>query len=314
MKAITYSRFGDLNVLQTVDEPQPVAQADQVLVHVKAVSLNPLDWKIRKGEMRLMSGSTFPKHTGTDFAGIVERVGSSVTHVEPGDEVFGVVKNGMKEGALAEYVAVAASHVWKKPTSLEYAQAASIPTVGAAAVAALEKMGPLQAGTQVLVNGATGGFGMFLLQLLSNTDATITAVTSTNALELANAWGADRVIDYKKENVLSQQATYDVVIDLSGKMGYRNAKRILKRRARFINVIPQPADILASWVNNWFTGKKHLVLLSGPSSENMNRLIKAIDDGLQVEVSKTFPFAQAKEAYQYAERGGYVGKVAVTVA
>src|SRR5687767_14942257 len=141
MKTIAYKEFGGTAVLQTIDEPKPAVRAEQVLVKVKAVSVNPLDWKIRKGEMKLMSGSKFPKHTGTDFAGVVEEVGPSVTRFKKGDEVFGIVKNNMTEGALGEYVMVPSTFVWKKPANINFVQAASIPTVGFAAAMALEKMG-----------------------------------------------------------------------------------------------------------------------------------------------------------------------------
>jgi NADPH:quinone reductase-like Zn-dependent oxidoreductase len=311
MKAIVYQKFGNTDVLQTVEEPIPSVQSDQVLVKIKAVSINPLDWKIRKGEMKLMSGSKFPKHIGVDFAGIIEDTGAAVTNLKKGEEVFGVVKNNMKEGALAEYIAVPATSVWKKPVHINFAQAASIPTVGAAAVTALQKMGSIQAQTEILVNGATGGFGMFLLQLLKQQGARITAVTSTKAIDFAKKWGADIVIDYTKENILSQNKTYDIVIDLSGKMGYANAKRIMKSEALFLNPTPKPIEIPSSLLKNLFTGKKHIVILSNPSVENMDILLNAVNNGMQIEISKTFPFTQSKEAYQYAEQGGYIGKVAV---
>ena len=311
MKAIAYQKFGNIDVLQTVEEPTPSIQANQVLVKVKAVSLNPMDWKIRKGEMKLMSGSKFPKHTGVDFAGIVEDTGSSVTEFKKGDEVFGVVKNNMKEGALAEYVAVPATLVWKKPAHINFAQAASIPVVGAAAVTALHKMGTIQAQSKILVNGATGGFGMFLLQLLKQQQANVTAVTSTKALDYAKKWGADVVVDYTKENVLAKKVTYDIVIDLSGKMGYAKAKQIIKPQALFLNPTPKPIEIPTSLFKNLFSRKKHVVVLSSPAKENMEVLLNAINNGLQIEVSQVFPFSQFSQAYQYAEKGGIIGKVAI---
>lgn len=313
MKALVYQKFGSTDVLQTIEEPKPYIQSNQVLVKIKAVSINPLDWKIRKGEMKLMSGSKFPKHTGTDFAGIIEDTGASVTNFKKGDEVFGVVKNNMKEGALAEYVAVSSTTIWKKPVHINFGQAASIPTVGAAAVTALQKMGSINNQTKILINGATGGFGMFLLQLLQQKEANITAVTSTKGIGFAKKWEADAVVDYAKENVLSQKNTYDIVIDLSGKMGYANAKQIMTPKALFLNPTPKPIEILTSILKNLFTGKKHIVILSEPSAENMDVLLDAINNGLQIEVSKVFPFAQSKEAYQFAEQGGYIGKVAIEI-
>jgi NADPH:quinone reductase-like Zn-dependent oxidoreductase len=313
MQAIAYQKFGNIQVLQTVEEPKPSIQSNQVLVKVKAVSINPMDWKIRKGEMKLMSGTKFPKHTGVDFAGIIEDTGTAVTGFKKGDEVFGVVKNMMKEGALAGYVAVSSSLIWKKPEHISFPQAASIPVVGVAAVTALQKMGNINPHTSILVNGATGGFGMFLLQLLKQQGANVTAVTSTKSVEYAQKWGANSVIDYTKENVLTQNITYDIVIDLSGKMGYSNAKKIMKANALFLNPVPKPVEIPASLFKNLFTGKKHIVILSSPSGRIMDVLLNAVNKGLQIEVSKIFPFTQSKEAYQYAEQGGYIGKVAVEI-
>lgn len=313
MKAIVYQTFGTADVLQIVEQPKPKIKADQVLVKVKVFSINPMDWKIRKGEMTLMSGSKFPKHTGTDFAGIVEEIGSSVSGITIGDEVFGVVKNMMKEGVSAEYVAVTSSLIWKKPFDISFAQAASIPVVGTAAVTALEKMGTINSQTNILVNGATGGFGMFLLQLLKQRGANITAITSSRGTGYAKKWGANSVIDYAREDVLSLAATYDIVIDLSGKMGYKNARQIMKSKALYLNPTPKPIEIPLSLFKNLFTSKKHIVVLSSPSTKHTDILLGAVKNGLDIEVNKVFPFSQYKDAYQYAEQGSYIGKVVVKI-
>jgi NADPH:quinone reductase-like Zn-dependent oxidoreductase len=313
MNAIVYQKFGATDVLQVVEQPKPSIASTQVLVKVKAFSINPMDWKIRKGEMKLMSGSKFPKNTGADFAGIVEDIGSAVVGFKKGDEVFGVVKNIMKEAVSAEYVAVPASLIWKKPSNITYAQAASIPVVGTAAVTALQKMGNINAQTKILINGATGGFGMLLLQLLKQRGTNVTAVTSSKGAEFAIKWGANSVIDYTKENVLSRKATYDIVIDLSGKMGYDRAKQIMKSKAIFLNPTPKPVEIPLSLFKNLFTAKKHLVILSSPSNKYTDVLLNAVKNGLQIEVNKVFPFAEYNEAYQYAEQGGYIGKVAIEI-
>lgn len=312
MKAIAYKEFGTTAVLQIVEQPRPTITADQVLVKIKAFSINPMDWKIRKGEMTLMSGSKFPKHTGADFAGIVEEIGASVVGVKKGDEVFGAVKN-MKAGASAEYVVITSSLIWKKPANISFAQAASIPVVGNAAVTAIQKMGNINSQTTILVNGATGGFGMFLLQLLKQRGAKVTAVASTKGSDFAKKWGANSVIDYTKENVLSRKETYDIVIDLSSKMGYKKAKQIMKAKALFLNPTPKPIEIPLALFKNLFTSQKHVVVLASSSTKNTNVLINAIEDGLQIEVDKVFPFAEYREAYEYAEQGGYIGKVAVEV-
>tara|TARA_R110002051_G_scaffold325872_2_gene432768 strand:+ start:3445 stop:4389 length:945 start_codon:yes stop_codon:yes gene_type:complete len=313
MKAIAYQKFGSIDVLQIVEQPKPSIKSNQVLVKVKSFSINPMDWKIRKGKMKLMSDSKFPKNTGTDFSGIVDEVGASVIGLKKGDEVFGVVKNMMKEGVSAEYIAATSSLVWKKPSNISFPQAASIPVVGTAAVTALEKMGNIKSTTTILVNGATGGFGMFLLQLLKQKEANVTAVTSTKGIEFAKKRGANMVIDYTKTNVLSQKTTYDIVIDLSGKMGYKNAKQIMNSKGLFLNPTPKPIEIPTSLFKNLFTAKKHMVILSSPSTKHTEVLIGSVKKGLQIEVNKVFPFTQFKEAYQYAEKGGVIGKVAVEI-
>ncbi|KEO74327.1 NADP-dependent oxidoreductase [Anditalea andensis] len=310
MKAIVYKKFGDSDVLQLVEQPIPTLKADQVLVRVKAFSINPMDWKIRKGEMTLMSGSAFPKHTGTDFSGTVEATGSSVNGLKKGDKVFGVVKNMMKEGASAEYVAVTSSLVWKKPENISYPQAASIPVVGTAAVTALEKMGDITS-QKILIIGASGGFGMFLLQLLKQRGAKVTAVTSSQGAEYAKKWGAHSVIDYTKTNVLSNNALYDTVIDLSGKIGYDKAKQIMKAKALYLNPTPKPIEIPMSLLKNLLRSKKHRVILSNPSTKYTDVLLGAVKNGLLIEVNKVFQFDQFREAYQYAEHGGYSGKVVI---
>lgn len=313
MKAIVYHKFGHTDVLKTAEQPKPTIQSNEVLIKVKAFSINPMDWKIRKGEMKLMSCSKFPKYTGADFSGVIVDAGSSVKGLKTGDEVFAVVKNIMKDGASAEYIAVPASLVWKKPDNISFAQAASIAVVGTAAVTALEKMGEINSKTDILVNGATGGFGMVLLQLLRQSGANVTAVTSSKGIEFAKKWGADNVIDYTKENILLQKNNYDIVIDLSGKMGYKNAKEIMKSKSIFLNPTPKPIEIPASLLNNLFTGKKHAVILSNPETKYTDRILHEIGKGLNIEINKTFQFEQLKEAYQYAEKGGYIGKVAIEI-
>lgn len=311
MKAIVYQEFGNVDVLQMAELSRPAIQSGEVLIRVKAFSINPMDWKIRKGEMKLISGSKFPKYTGADFSGIVEEVGGVVAGFKKGDEIFGVVKNMMKDGASAEYIAVSVSQIWKKPLNITFAQAASLPVVGTAALTAIEKMGRIDSNTNILVNGATGGFGMILLQLLKQKGAHVTAVTSSNGIAFAKKWGADTVIDYRKEQVLFGNETYDIVIDLSGKMGYANAKRIMKPHSRFLNPTPKPIEIPTSLIQNLFTGKKHVIVLASPSTKYTNDLLQAAGQGLDIEIHKVFPFHAFQEAYRYAEQGGYTGKVVI---
>lgn len=123
--------------------------------------------------------------------------------------------------------------------------------------------------------------------------------------------GAHTVIDYKKENVLSLKDSYDIIIDISGKMGYENAKPIMKPKSIFINPTPKPIEIPLAFIKNLFTGKKHITLLSDPGTKYINILLQAVEKGLDIKIHKVYPFRQYKEAYEYAEKGGYVGKIAI---
>lgn len=310
MKAIVYTKFGNTDVLENIEVPKPSIQPTQVLIKVKAVSINPLDWKIRKGEMKMMSGSKFPKGLGIDFSGHIEELGSDVKGFKKGDEVFGLV-NAMKEGALAEYIVVGGDKIWKKPEEINHRQAASLPIVGSAAILAIEKMGKINSDTEILINGASGGLGMILLQLLKQRGAKIAAVANTEGIEYVKKWGADVAIDYTQQNVLNLGKRYDIVVDLSGRMGYKNAKSIMKDKSVFINPTPTLAPIVTTPIFNILRGKKHLVLLSSPSTKAISALQEGLRKGLKIEVSKTFPFDQVKEAYQYAEKGGYIGKLVI---
>lgn len=309
MKVVQYDRFGGIEVLGLSEMNVPAITADQILVKVKAVSINPMDWKIRKGEMKLMSGRKFPKRVGADFAGWIESIGSNVHQFQQGDEVFGVV-NLMKEGALGEYVAVSATSVWKKPASLNFLQAASIPVVGCGAHMAMLDIAGAAPGKSILINGATGGMGMFALQLAKLQGAQVTAVSSGEGLQFAARWGADEVIDYTKSNVLAMGKRYDVIFDLAGKMGFTAAKNSLTRKSVFINPVPKPIQIITTPIVNLFSSQKNKVLLSGPNDRAIGDLLKAIGNGLEIVVSKSFSMDQVKEAYAFAEKGGYIGKLA----
>ncbi|QRR00125.1 zinc-binding dehydrogenase [Dyadobacter sandarakinus] len=187
----------------------------------------------------------------------------------------------------------------------------ALPVVGTAALTALEKMGCSDPGTNMLINGATGGFGMILLQLHKQKDDHVTAVTSSNGIEFVKKWGADTVIDYSKEEVLTRKETYDIVIDLSGKMGYANAKQIMKPQSLFLNPTPQPIKIPTSLIMNLLRSKKHVIILASPSTKYTGELLNAVAKGLDIAIYKVFPFTAFKEDYHYAEQGGYTGKVVI---
>ena len=312
MKAVRYHEFGGTEVLQINEVPTPVPDTHELLVQVKAVSINPLDWKIRQGKLKFMSGSKFPKGVGSDFSGIVQAVGADVSGFTVGDDVFGVV-DAMKHGALAEYVTVPVKTVWHKPTQLSFAQAASIPVVGTAAHAALIDIGHVTTGSEVLLNGASGGVGMFAIQVARQVGATVTAVVGPPGVSFAEKWGAHQVIDYTRQDVRTLGRVFDLVFDMAGKLPFDEAKALMKDHAVFIDPSPTPVGIVTTAVTNLVMGKKDKMLMSSPNPDSIGFLLQAIENGLQIEVSKTFAMDEVVAAYQYAEKGGYIGKLAIEV-
>src|SRR5881392_2899659 len=229
MKAIVYTDYGSPDVLQIREIKKPAPNDDQVLVKVRAVSINPLDWHFIEGRpyiMRgMMGGMRKPKNPrlGVDYSGTVEAVGKNVTQFKPGDEVF-----GNTIGAFAEYLCPRADRaVAMKPANITFEQAAGIPVAGLTALQGLRDHGKVQPGQKVLINGASGGVGTFAVQIAKNLGAEVTGVCSTRNVDLVKSLGADHVIDYTKENFTEGAQRYDVIFDLVGNHSFSARRRVL---------------------------------------------------------------------------------------
>src|SRR5213592_3678990 len=235
MKAIVYCDYGLPN-LKLKDIEKPVPNDDQVLVRVRAASVNPYDWHFVEGTpkiMRMMGvGLRKPKDTrlGVDFAGTVEAVGKNVTQFKPGDEVF-----GGRGGAFAEYVCPRATRaVALKPASVSFEDAASVNIAGITALQALRDKGKVQPGQKVLINGASGGVGTFAVQIAKSLGADVTGVCSTRNVDLVKSLGADHVIDYTKEDFTKGGERYDVILDNVGTQPLLGFKRVLKPKGIYV--------------------------------------------------------------------------------
>ncbi len=312
MKKVSYDQYGSVAVLEMTDVPMPEPAAAQLLIAIKAVSLNPLDWKIMEGKMKLMSGSKFPKGIGIDFAGVVEQVGRGISRYRPGDAVFGAV-DPFKGGALAEYLLVGDQDIALKPKNISFEQAAALPTVGTAALQIFDRLATVGKGTEVLINGASGGIGMFAIQLAKRKGAHVTGVAGTNGLSWVKKWGSDQVVDYRKEDVLNGGKRYDVVVDLSGKMPYRAAKKIMNPDSVYVNSIPGPREIVGAFVHNLFSKQKYKVLLLKQAQTHLETLSAYAAAGVEILIGASFPMASFRQAYATAATGGIVGKAVFTV-
>lgn len=229
MQAILFENYGSPDVLQLQEVAKPTPKENELLIKVQAASANPLDWHKMRGApvlVRLTDGLLKPKNNrlGADVAGVVEAVGSGVTSFKPGDAVFG--EGG--GGSFAEYVCAPERVFVPKPDNISFAEAAAVPVAALTALQALRDSGKVQAGHQVLLNGASGGVGTFMVQLGKFYKAEVTAVSSTRNLDLVKTLGADHVIDYTREPITSRGQKYDLVLDNVGNLTAAQFRQLLK--------------------------------------------------------------------------------------
>ena len=325
MKAITYCNYG-LGNLKLEDVEKPVPNDDQVLVKVRAASVNPYDWHFVEGTpkiMRMMGvGLRKPKDTrlGVDFAGTVEAVGKNVTQFKPGDDVF-----GGKGGAFAEYVCRRAEGaVALKPANITFEQAASVNIAGITALQGLRDKGKVQPGQKVLINGASGGVGTFAVQIAKSYGADVTGVCSTRNLELVRSLGADHVIDYTKENFAKSEQRYDVILDNVPNHSLSECRRILTPKGKYV-MIGGGGPNEGRWIGP-FGRVIHTLLLSPFISQQMGTMmadanqkdLTVLADMMQSGkvkpvIDRTYKLSEVPQAIRYLEEGHARGKVIISV-
>ena len=324
MKAIVQYAYGGPEVLQLKDVDKPVAADGEVLVRVRAASVNPFDWHFMRGEplvMRISSGLRKPKQmsAGVDFAGTVEAVGSNVKQFKPGDAVF-----GGRSGAFAEYVSVPEDkQIVLKPAKVTFEELAAVPIAAITALQALRDGGHVQSGQSVLINGAAGGVGTFAVQIAKSFGATVTGVCSTRNVEMVSEIGADEVIDYTKQDFTRSGQRYDLMIDIAGNHSWSECKRVLHPKSTFVIVgglskMPWlgPLSHSAALSVTSFRASQHVVplFMAKLSKEDLVILQGLLEAGkVKLVIDRTYPLSETAEAIRYLELGHARGKVVITV-
>ncbi|MFD5013955.1 NAD(P)-dependent alcohol dehydrogenase [Streptomyces chartreusis] len=325
MKAVIQDRYGSADVLEFRDVDRPVPTADEVLVRVHAASVNAYDWHLMHGDPvigRTMMGFRRPKAPvrGRDFAGVVEEVGSGVTGLKAGDEVYGEA-----DGAFAEYVCARADNVGPKPANLTFEQAAPIPLAGNTALIGLRDVARVQPGQTLLVNGASGGVGTFAVQLGKAYGTEVTAVCSTRNVDMVRSLGADRIIDYTQEDFTRGEARYDVVLDLVGNHSLGEFRRVLNPVGTLVlsgggvyeggSVVgPMGLFIKRRLVAPFARNHRLLEIAARQSTANLEALRELAESGkIAPVVERTYPLSEAAEAIRYLEVEHARAKVVVTV-
>ncbi|HUM01590.1 MAG TPA: NAD(P)-dependent alcohol dehydrogenase [Thermoanaerobaculia bacterium] len=319
MKAITCTEYGSPDVLKLTDVERPTPTDHDVLIRVRSASVNPLDWRLLRGKpvfIRLMLGGLRrPKaaRPGVDAAGQVEAVGRSVTGIKPGDEVFGVCR-----GAFAEYACAAEDKLALKPASVSFETAASVPVAAISALQALRDQGGIRPGQQVLIEGASGGVGTFAVQMAKSFGADVTAVCSTGNVERARSLGADRVIDYSREDFTKSGSRYDLIIGANSHRPIFDYRRALGRNGTYVMVGGGWSQILQGLflgpLLSWFGSRKMTFFMARITRTDLAFLGDLLAAGKLVPViDRRYPLGDVAEAVRYLEDGHARGKVVITV-
>jgi len=247
MQRIEYDRYGgpELMHLATFERPKP--GPDEILVQIKAASINPVDWGIRRGKMKFITGSSFPRVMGKDFSGVILEVGAEVADWKAGDEVFGCVP-WKRAGSFAPMALVNGAEIVRKPASISFVQAAALPTVGLTAWHGLVQQAKLQPGQRVLVNGAAGGVGSAVVQVAQSLGANITARVGARSFERLKAQGADAILDYRGPLPPELNRRFDIVFDTNGSLKSGDIDRLLKRGGVAVDITVKGPKLLRSLV------------------------------------------------------------------
>ncbi len=317
MKAIVQTSYGSADVLALTEIDRPAVADDGVLVRVHAAALHAGDYFTMRGQpfaARLVVGLRKPKLNyvpGFDVAGRVEAVGRNVTHLHPGDEVFGAC-----DGACAEYVSAAEDRFVPKPARLTFEQAAAIPTSAVAALRGLCDVGKIRSGQKVLINGASGGVGTFAVQIARAMGAQVTGVCSTRNVEMVHSIGAEHVVDYTKEDFTLGTRRYDLILDNIGNHSFSEYRRVLTPDGV---LVPNTGHagmgyIAAAMVRSLFTRQQGRLFVAVPKRDTLLVLQDLVESNkLTPVIDCTYPLRETPEAFRYLENGHARGKVVISM-
>jgi len=336
MKAAICTKYGPPEVIQITDVDKPTPSHNEVLLKVRAASVNPLDGGLMVGQpytFRLFTGLRAPKNTriGVDVAGQVEAIGTSVTQFQPGDEVFGVcirdaqasgVGVWINQGGFAEYACAPEAALTVKPPNVRFEQAASVPLAALTALQGLRDKGKVQPEQRVLINGAAGGVGTFAVQIAKSLGAEVAGVCSSGNVEMVRSLGAERVFDYAKEDFTASGQHYDVVFDCIGNHSLSACRRVLARKGIYLGVggpgsrwllglMGRPLAIL---VMSLLVSQRMAMFLALPRNEDLNFLRDLLASGKVTPViDRCYKLSEVAEAIRYQQQHHARGKVVITM-
>jgi len=317
MKAFIYEKYGSPETLRTAEVEKPAPEADEVLVKVLGISVNPADWHSMRGKplfSRATLGLPGPKHKilGVDIAGQVEAVGGGATRFKPGDEVYAnLLDHGF--GGFAEYVSVPLDTMSSKPANLSFEEAAAVPMAGVTALQGLLHHGEIRPGKKVLINGASGGVGTFAVQIARSYGPQVTGVTSTRNIDLVRSLGADHVVDYTTTDFARSGERYDLILDTIGNRSVPDLRRALAEGGKAaVSGFTSVAKLMGASLRG---GKDVAMVQAHVTTKDLELLSELIEAGkVRPQIDRRYPFAEIPAAIAYLEQGRARGKVVVGLA
>lgn len=311
MKAVVFRSYGPPDVLRLADIPKPKPKPNQVLIRVRAAGVNPSDAGLRRGDLKWLFPVRLPKIPGSEVAGVVEAVGQRVTTVRPGERVVALL--GHRGGGYAEYAVANADRVVKLPDTVSFEQGAAVPVAGITALQALRNIAHTRPGDAVLVNGASGGVGTMGVQIARILGATVTGVCSAANVDLVREVGADRVIDYERDDFTQLPDRYQTVFDAVNKRTFRDCRRVLTPIGTYVTTRPS-RQMLPQLLLNPFRGQKFRFIGARDRGPDVQWLVDHLQTGeLEAIIAQTYPLEQSADAHRYSETGRVRGKLILTI-
>lgn len=314
MKAYYSTKYGGPEYAFYGDLPDAIASQGEVLIRVEAVSINPVDYKIMSGVVRIVTGSKFPKIFGTDFAGTVKEITDGVEGFTTGDRIYGSSSIIFgKNGALSELISVSPKKIRLIPDGMSFAEAASIPVAAHTALNGLRRI-RVKKNSKLLINGATGGVGHFALQIARDMGARVIASCSKENAELAIKLGADKAIRYIDEELIKEGSDFDAILDAYGQMNFSTIMKLLKKGGRYASTLFFPPAQIKAAAARLFYGKKMTSANKRSRPEDYEEIERLWREKKLIPlIDRTFTLSKCGDAFYYAEHGKPKGKVVVTI-
>ncbi|MGC2061406.1 MAG: NAD(P)-dependent alcohol dehydrogenase [Thermodesulfovibrionales bacterium] len=313
MKAVVFNKYGGNEVIEVRQMPRPVPGVDDVLIKVHAASVNPVDWKVRQGMARILTGFGFPKILGGECSGEIVETGAKVKSFREGDRVIGFP--GIRRlAAFAEYVCVNEKNTFAKPENISFGEASTIPVAGLTALQSLQRLGHISRDCKVLINGASGGVGTFAVQIAKIFGAHVTAVSSGPNAPLLKEIGADAIIDYTREDFTKGDERFDIVFDTVSKRSFSECKGVLAPHGIYINTFPLFSILLYQYGIGFLMNKKARSVMVRPNAADMEWMRRHIEAGkIRIIIDRVYSLDQIVEALAYSETGRACGKIVLNV-